>query len=197
MHLTFAVLVDSASMKKQPTPMSISGVGWIGRASSAAPIEAAFSLAAPLKCVSRALSKINLTCLESVFVPVVISVLSWSHEFAPAKCLVLPWQHLLTCYMEHLEWDHEVHTLKPVIKELIRTQVCLADIKLLVQKIYVVNFSSAKAGRGQAYRIYLSDGEKAIQGHHIRSLSSTWAFQLTPDFTSYSSRRDTPFHHHW
>lgn len=55
--------------------------------------------------------------------------------------------------------------LKPVIKELARTQVCFPDIKLLVDRISIVTLSlNEQSKENQAYRLYLSDGEKTIQG---------------------------------
>ena len=55
--------------------------------------------------------------------------------------------------------------LKPVIKELARTQVCFPDIKLLVDRISIVTLSTnGQSKENQAYRLYLSDGEKIIQG---------------------------------
>jgi hypothetical protein len=55
--------------------------------------------------------------------------------------------------------------LKPVIKELARTQVCFPDIKLLVDRISIVTLSTKEQSQeNQAYRLFLSDGEKIIQG---------------------------------
>lgn len=56
-------------------------------------------------------------------------------------------------------------TLKPVIKELARTQVCFPDIKLLVDRISIVTLAMNQHSKeNQTYRLYLSDGEKTIQG---------------------------------
>jgi hypothetical protein len=55
--------------------------------------------------------------------------------------------------------------LKPVIKELARTQVCFPDIKLLVDRISIVTLPmTALTKENQTYRLYLTDGEKTIQG---------------------------------
>ncbi len=55
--------------------------------------------------------------------------------------------------------------IKPIIKELVRTQVCFPNIKLLVDKISTVKVSSATGL--EAYRMYLTDREKTIQGLSI------------------------------
>ena len=61
--------------------------------------------------------------------------------------------------------------LKPIIKELVRTQVCFPDIKLLVDKISTVKVSSATESSGlEAYCMYLTDREKTIQGWCISHL---------------------------
>lgn len=66
--------------------------------------------------------------------------------------------------------------IKPIIKELVRTQVCFPHIKLLVDKISIVKISSATESPGlEAYLIHLTDREKTIQGsckchlcsHHV------------------------------
>lgn len=55
--------------------------------------------------------------------------------------------------------------LKPVIKELARTQVCFPDIKLLVDRISIVTLAiNERLKENQTYRLHLSDGEKTIQG---------------------------------
>ena len=57
------------------------------------------------------------------------------------------------------------YALKPVIKELVRTQVCFANLKLLVDKVTVVILrGDENATGGEAYRLFLTDGEKTIQG---------------------------------
>lgn len=53
--------------------------------------------------------------------------------------------------------------LKPVISEIARTQVCFPSIKLLVDKIELDNISSNDTFSG-AFRLWLTDGEKCIQG---------------------------------
>ncbi|KAL9117507.1 MAG: hypothetical protein Q9187_005954 [Circinaria calcarea] len=53
--------------------------------------------------------------------------------------------------------------LRPVIRELVRTGVCQGPLRLLVDRIHVARLrGSGSAGR-EAYRLWLSDGEKLIQ----------------------------------
>ena len=60
--------------------------------------------------------------------------------------------------------------LKPVIKELARTQVCFPDIKLLVDRISIVTLAmNDRLKENQAYRLHLTDGEKTIQGTGVSS----------------------------
>ena len=55
--------------------------------------------------------------------------------------------------------------LKPAIKELVRTQVCFPNIKLLVDKISIVKVPSATNSSSlEAYLMYLTDRKKTIQG---------------------------------
>lgn len=55
--------------------------------------------------------------------------------------------------------------LKPVIKELVRTRVCFPDLKLLVDRISIVTLpATAQTTANEAYRLYLTDGERSIQG---------------------------------
>lgn len=61
--------------------------------------------------------------------------------------------------------EHSASYIKPIIKELVRTQVCFPNIKLLVDKISIVKVPSDTEGSGlEAYRLYLTDREKTIQG---------------------------------
>ena len=61
--------------------------------------------------------------------------------------------------------EDSVSYIKPIITELVRTQVCFPNIKLLVDKISVVKVPSATESSGlEAYRMYLTDREKTIQG---------------------------------
>lgn len=54
--------------------------------------------------------------------------------------------------------------LKPIIKEIVRTRICFANIQLLLDRIIVVNIShAADRDAKDAFRLYLSDGEKSIQ----------------------------------
>ena len=55
--------------------------------------------------------------------------------------------------------------LKPIIQELVRTQVCFPNIKLLVDKISIVDVPSPTDSSSlEAYLMYLTDREKTIQG---------------------------------
>ena len=64
------------------------------------------------------------------------------------------------------EYDEESASyIKPIIQELVRTQVCFPNIKLLVDKISIVKVpSSTESSSLKAYRMYLTDREKTIQG---------------------------------
>jgi len=56
-------------------------------------------------------------------------------------------------------------TLKPVIKELVRTKVCFEDVKLLVDKMIVVKLPASESSvANEAYRLFLTDREATIQG---------------------------------
>ena len=58
--------------------------------------------------------------------------------------------------------------LKPIIKEIVRTQVCFPNVRLLVDKISIVTLNKLDAHSGnEAFRLVLSDGEKSIQGQKI------------------------------
>ena len=60
---------------------------------------------------------------------------------------------------------NSVSYIRPIIKELVRTQVCFPNIKLLVDKISRLKVSSATESSDlEAYRLYLTDREKSIQG---------------------------------
>lgn len=66
--------------------------------------------------------------------------------------------------------------VKPIIKELVRTQVCFPNIKLLVDKISIVKIpSTTESSSLEAYLLYLTDREKTIQGSH------TWHIGLGHD----------------
>lgn len=55
--------------------------------------------------------------------------------------------------------------LKPVIKELARTQVCFPKVKLLVDRISIVTLPANKEStETKAFRLYLTDGDWTIQG---------------------------------
>lgn len=56
-------------------------------------------------------------------------------------------------------------SLKPIIKELARTQVCFPNVKLLVDRVSVVTLPATKEStETQAIRLYLTDGDWTIQG---------------------------------
>ena len=64
--------------------------------------------------------------------------------------------------------EDSVSYVKPIIKELVRTQVCFPNIKLLVDRISTVKVPSATESPDlEAYRMYLTDREKTIQGLNI------------------------------
>ncbi|KAI4283364.1 MAG: hypothetical protein L6R38_002214 [Xanthoria sp. 2 TBL-2021] len=55
-------------------------------------------------------------------------------------------------------------SLNPVIQELVRTQVCLPNLKLLVHRIVVVTLPGVdELGGNEAFKLTLTDGEKTIQ----------------------------------
>lgn len=64
--------------------------------------------------------------------------------------------------------EDSISYIKPIIKELVRTQVCFPNIKLLVDRISTLKVPSATESPGlEAYRMYLTDREKTIQGLQI------------------------------
>ena len=55
--------------------------------------------------------------------------------------------------------------LRPVIRELARTQVCFPDLKLLVDRISTVTLPATEhSAESVAYRLFLTDGDRTIQG---------------------------------
>ncbi|MCJ1243149.1 hypothetical protein MMC30_000346 [Trapelia coarctata] len=67
-------------------------------------------------------------------------------------------------YKGSIRGDHRPgRVLKPVIKELVRTEVHPPLLELLVDKILIVSNVKAKGRNTEAFRIWLSDGEKSIQ----------------------------------
>lgn len=61
--------------------------------------------------------------------------------------------------------EDSVSYIKPIIKELVRTQVCFPNIKLLVDKISIVKVpSAAESSDLKAYLMYLTDRQRTIQG---------------------------------
>lgn len=62
--------------------------------------------------------------------------------------------------------DEEFPTIKPLIKELVRTQYCFPDLVLLVDKIIIAKVpSDGDSDDVEAYRLYLTDRQKSIQGN--------------------------------
>ncbi|MCJ1466311.1 hypothetical protein MMC07_004930 [Pseudocyphellaria aurata] len=60
---------------------------------------------------------------------------------------------------------HPELIVKPVIKELARTQVCFPNLKLLVDRISIVTVpDTLQSTANKAFRLYLTDGERSIQG---------------------------------
>ncbi|MCJ1304310.1 hypothetical protein MMC08_007122, partial [Hypocenomyce scalaris] len=53
--------------------------------------------------------------------------------------------------------------LKPCIAEMLRTQVCPTKPTFLLDRVIVVTLPHGRDGNSNAYRLYLSDGEKTIQ----------------------------------
>lgn len=67
-----------------------------------------------------------------------------------------------------VEVDWEL-SLRPVIREMVRTQVCLPNLKLQVDKIEIVIVPEVDELSGnQAYKLFLTDGESTIQGVSLR-----------------------------
>lgn len=59
--------------------------------------------------------------------------------------------------------------LKPIIAEIARTEVCFPNIKLLIEKISLENISGTETW---AFRLWLTDGEKIVQGMYYGLLRS-------------------------
>lgn len=82
--------------------------------------------------------------------------------------------------------------LKPVIKELARTQVCFPDVKLLVDRISIVTLPMTELSKeNQAYRLYLTDGEKTIQGIQSTPLNPPTDSALTSLRRSRTQAKDS------
>ncbi|KAI4288588.1 MAG: hypothetical protein L6R35_002146, partial [Caloplaca aegaea] len=65
-------------------------------------------------------------------------------------------------------------SVKPVIHELVRTQVCIPNLKLLVDKIIIVTLPHVDELSGnEAYKLTLTDGEKTIQALVKRRIYKT------------------------
>ena len=60
--------------------------------------------------------------------------------------------------------DASEFALKPVIRELVRTGVYPPLLRLLVDKILIVPHVRKDGKSSETYRVWLSDGEKSIQG---------------------------------
>ena len=80
--------------------------------------------------------------------------------------------------------------LKPIIEELVRTQVCFPNIKLLVDRISIVKVPSATdSSSHEAYLMYLTDREKTIQGLHIYGVCFGHGGADIPDLSAVVQRR--------
>ncbi|KAL9124425.1 MAG: hypothetical protein Q9217_006244 [Psora testacea] len=54
--------------------------------------------------------------------------------------------------------------LKPVLQEIVRTQVCFPKIKLVVTNVMIVSVGAGTwTSKNEAFRLFLTDGEKTIQ----------------------------------
>ena len=72
--------------------------------------------------------------------------------------------------------DNGSTTIKPVINEMVRTQFCFPDIMLLVDKIIIAKIASKHDSSDvEAYRLYLTDQEKSIQGSR-----QPWEWTILP-----------------
>ncbi|KAL8895051.1 MAG: hypothetical protein Q9207_008317 [Kuettlingeria erythrocarpa] len=72
-----------------------------------------------------------------------------------------------------LDLDLEL-AVKPVIAEVVRTQVCFPNLKLLVERIVVVVVPDVDELSGnEAYKLVLTDGEKTIQALVKRQIYKT------------------------
>ncbi|MCJ1431116.1 hypothetical protein MMC27_000467 [Xylographa pallens] len=72
--------------------------------------------------------------------------------------------------------DTSEFALKPVIKELVRTGVHPPLLKLLVDKILIVPHVRKDGKGSEAYRVWLSDGEKSIQAALLRDIHPYFIF---------------------
>lgn len=80
---------------------------------------------------------------------------------------------------EHAAIIDNDRDLKPIIKEVVRTQVCFPNLRLLVDRISVITLPANEQGSGnEAYRLCLTDGKKTIQGQY----SNTTVPIVTTDF---------------
>jgi hypothetical protein len=94
---------------------------------------------------------------------------------------------------ESTRGDHrQGRVLKPVIKELVRTEVHPPLLELLVDKILVVSNVKAKGRYTEAFRIWLSDGEKSIQGESAEQHCCVW-FPLRHDMNDMASLKARAF----
>ena len=71
--------------------------------------------------------------------------------------------------------------IKPVIEEIARTEVCFPNIRLIVEDITVVpvpnpNVQSSPGTERAAFRLWLGDGEKMIQGKCVTGLTICFCF---------------------
>ena len=64
--------------------------------------------------------------------------------------------------------------LKPVIKELVRTEVYPPSLELLVDRITIVPNIKDKKGMLEAFRVWLNDGDKCIQGKRLAGIDALY-----------------------
>lgn len=74
-----------------------------------------------------------------------------------------------TMKLAGIETDIDLElSVKPVIQEMVRTQVCFPNLKLLVDRIAIVTLLDVDELSGnEAYKLTLTDGEKTIQGAYM------------------------------
>ena len=67
----------------------------------------------------------------------------------------------------HYDVRNKVLDVKKVIEEMVRTRVAFPNVQLIVDKVILVRMASPDDEKViQAYRLWLTDTEKTIQGNH-------------------------------
>lgn len=68
--------------------------------------------------------------------------------------------------------------LRPIIKEIVRTQVCFPNVRLLVDRLSIITLEDlGDRADNQAFKLLLTDGEKSIQGQESISNSFFSTYQ--------------------